>query len=187
MQGLHNPSWGTFQFYTQFSSPTPAPLQTLTKGSKPFILAETGATFHYAYNELGLSNNRTGTPDLTTVPRMTLKRAWWRQFLNQEFLSLYPNFKAACTFEFVKSEEETLRDFTNFGAPPMNRTGNEDGDEVVKAFVEDARGMGFVRWAKAVTALPTSVTVAPTGLATSAVGTGTASGVASTVGKTSGA
>ncbi|KAJ3107904.1 hypothetical protein HDU97_002836 [Phlyctochytrium planicorne] len=161
MQGFAdvNPEWGNTPFYTQFSSPTG--LTGVTKGNKPFMLAEGGATYHFGWSDLGKSNGRTGTPDLTAVSRVDLKRAWWNQFLSKSFLQKYPNFKAACTFEFIKAEEETLRDFTNFGMPPPNATAeNKDADLVAAAFVADAKTMDFIKWATTMTAIPTS-TITP--------------------------
>ncbi|KAJ3209887.1 hypothetical protein HDU67_005830 [Dinochytrium kinnereticum] len=143
MQGRFNREWGIFPFYDMFSGPSGMP--GVTAGNKPFILAEGGATWHYAYTAKGFARNWTGTPDITSVPRVDIKRGWWRQFLSRDFLQRYPNFRAACTFEFFKDEEYTFRDFSNFGAPPQDIAGQEDTSIVVAAFVEDAQTMDFVR------------------------------------------
>ncbi|KAI8840255.1 hypothetical protein BC829DRAFT_403290 [Chytridium lagenaria] len=154
MQGSFNPAWGNFPFYDEFSGTLNR--TGVTAGNKPFILAEGGATFHVSLNDIGRGKNF-AEPDVTTTSRSSIKKAFWSSFLNTDFLAKYPNFKAACTFEFIKSEEDTVRDFSNFGPPPTNRTGNEDGDAVAAAFVEDAKGMTFVKWAgSASTLIPTT-------------------------------
>ncbi|KAI8840258.1 hypothetical protein BC829DRAFT_403291, partial [Chytridium lagenaria] len=161
MQGRFNPAWGNFPFYDEFSGTLNR--TGVTAGNKPFILAEGGSTFHYGLNAIGLGKNFT-TPDVTTVSRVAIKKGFWDQFLNRDFLSRYPNFRAVCTFEFMKSEEDTLRDFTNFGAPPTNRSEAEIGaDDVGRAFVEDAKGMGFVKWGERMALTTTSVGSATTG------------------------
>ncbi|KAI8850038.1 hypothetical protein BC829DRAFT_369068, partial [Chytridium lagenaria] len=101
--------WAKFPFYTPFSG-NAGGIPGITAGNKPFMLAEGGAAYHYAFNEKGLTEN-TGTP-VTSATRLEIKQAFWRQFLNPTFLAKYPNFRSVCTFEFIKSEESTIRDFT---------------------------------------------------------------------------
>ncbi|KAJ3114938.1 hypothetical protein HDU96_001438 [Phlyctochytrium bullatum] len=164
LQGQFDPYWGTFAFYTEFSSST-------SSHNKPFFLAEGGAAYHLAY--VPASASKYSNPvDITTVPREAIKRAFWRQFLNKDFLAKYPNFRAVSTFEFMKSEEDTVRDFTNFGVPGPNKPNmsfaiaNAAGaDDTLKAFVEDSKSMDFIRWAKTAPLPVTSTsrnTAAPT-------------------------
>jgi hypothetical protein len=92
------------------------------------------------------------------VSRITVKQSWWRQFLTTDFISRYPNFKAACFFEFIKGEEETMRDFTNLGAPPNSQFAAQN-NEVKNAFVEDAKTMmPFIQWANFVSGVGTNGT-----------------------------
>ncbi|KAJ3058479.1 hypothetical protein HDU99_006786, partial [Rhizoclosmatium hyalinum] len=115
LQGLEpddpKQTWGNKPFYTYFSSSAGSP--GYSAGSKPFIVAETGAAYHFAWKNA----SRAGAPD-QTITRAQMKKAWWESFLNPAFIAKYPMFKAVCTFEFVKSEEETWRDFSNFGGAP---------------------------------------------------------------------
>ncbi|KAJ3127339.1 hypothetical protein HK101_005598, partial [Irineochytrium annulatum] len=150
-QAAH-PEWGTFHFYDYFSGPNG--VANITAGNKPFIVAETGASFHYGYSEQGLKDGYTGVPS-PTPDRVAIKQAWWRSFLNTEFLAKYPKFKAVCTFEWIKSEEETLRDFTSFG-PPTTAQGFPDDINVAKAFVADTAKMSFIQWANAVAPVSTT-------------------------------
>ncbi|KAJ3108334.1 hypothetical protein HDU97_001459 [Phlyctochytrium planicorne] len=168
MQGRSdiNSRWGTTPFYTIFSSPDG--FQNITKGNKPFMLAEGSVSYHFAYTQKGNDKGFTGTPNLD-VSRVDMKQAWWRQYLNKDFLTKYPNFKSACTFEFIKSEEETWRDFSTFGLPPVPSNFsevNQDAVAVGKAFVEDAKKMDFIKWAAKASATtatgPTETNPAPT-------------------------
>ncbi|KAJ3412550.1 hypothetical protein HDV05_000584 [Chytridiales sp. JEL 0842] len=144
LQGNVRPEWGHYPFYTWFSSPTGCNVST---GNKPFFLVETGSTYHYAYTNT--TRNPDPLPDLN-VPRVAVKQAWWRQFMNVDFMSRFPNIKAVCFFEFIKSEELTERDFTNFGAPPNGFP--VENKEVGDAFVKDAKEMmPFILWANATT------------------------------------
>ncbi|KAJ3412639.1 hypothetical protein HDV05_000450 [Chytridiales sp. JEL 0842] len=139
LQGNVRPEWGHYPFYTWFSSPTGCNVST---GNKPFFLVETGSTYHYAYTNT--TRNPDPLPNLD-VSRVTVKQSWWRQFLNVDFMNRFPNIKAVCFFEFVKSEELTERDFTNLGAPPNGFP--VENKEVGDAFVRDAREMmPFILW-----------------------------------------
>ena len=76
-------------------------------GNKPFIITETGATYH-----LHLDNGTYPNPG----PGITaIKQSWWRQFLDPSFLAQYPKIKAVSSFEFIKHEETSWRDFTVMG------------------------------------------------------------------------
>ncbi|KAJ3409401.1 hypothetical protein HDV05_004459 [Chytridiales sp. JEL 0842] len=150
LQGNVKPEWGRKPFYTYFSSTQG--VQNITKGDKPFFLAETGVAYHYAWRD----ETKAWTDPLP--PRLGMKQTWWRSFLNTEFLAKYPNFKAACFFEFVKGEEDTERDFSNFGAPPNGDV--EEGKVVAAGFVEDAKEWGFVEWGKERKATVSTATVA---------------------------
>ncbi|KAJ3096590.1 hypothetical protein HDU96_000719, partial [Phlyctochytrium bullatum] len=156
LQGAHNPKWGLYPFYTHFSD---TGLPGVTRGNKPFILAEGGAAYHYAWSPDAVSKYAPRPAPDTTTRRADIKRAFWRQFLGKAVVARYPNLRAVCTFEFVKWEEDTFRDFTNFGMPAPNATGvgaveagsREEADETARWFVEDV-GEGVlaeVQWAKA--------------------------------------
>ncbi|KAJ1567770.1 hypothetical protein HK405_004808, partial [Cladochytrium tenue] len=85
----------------------------------------------------------------TSVPRVSIKQPWWRQFLNSSFLSEYSRIKAVCTFEFLKAEELTMRDFTSLGAPP---NGFDEDNTVAAAFVADVTEGDYgsrIQWAAA--------------------------------------
>jgi hypothetical protein len=47
--------------------------------------------------------------------RLEIKENWWNQII--DFARNHPGMKAVCSFEFIKPEEFTSRDFTMFGAP----------------------------------------------------------------------
>ncbi|KAI8849993.1 hypothetical protein BC829DRAFT_416291 [Chytridium lagenaria] len=148
-------NWSRFPFYTPFSG---------NAGESPVVPPTTPPLMRTGFR------NFTGTPVMKRYPP-DMKQAFWRQFLNPTFLAKYPNFRSVCTFEFIKSEELTIRDFTNFGAPPMNLTGHEDANLVTPRFVEDARGWDFVQWASTWTRSPLATTTraattapAPTGV-----------------------
>jgi hypothetical protein len=107
-----------------------------SKGGKPFIITETGSTYHL-YK----------VPD-QTIPQpgagpVAIKRAWWNQIFNSTFLSTYPKIKAVSTFEFIKFEETTWRDFTILGNPvidadsPRGRSERAHVDDVLNAFRSD--------------------------------------------------
>ena len=80
------------------------------------------------------------------VTRVEMKQAWWKEIFN--FASTHPKVKAICSFEYIKSEEQTLRDFTMFGPPgPRYEAGFADNYDVVAAFVEDAKNYPIL-WAQ---------------------------------------
>jgi hypothetical protein len=139
-------------FYRMFSGDglgggvTPA----VSAGGKPFMVTETGSTFHVAYDGPPVS-----VPDVGEG-RVAVKQAWWRQFLNATLLNKYPKLKAVCTFEFSKHEETTFRDFTNFGdtgTGAQSVFGNDCGPldgPILAAFQEDIRTSeidGLILWA----------------------------------------
>ncbi|KAJ3116296.1 hypothetical protein HDU96_009952 [Phlyctochytrium bullatum] len=175
LQGLEPPradiQWPKKPFYDEFCIPNPA--NNITRGNKPFILSEGGAAYHYRWKdefiakEQAKGNPLVNNPPDTSVPREDIKQAFWRQYLNLDFLAKYPQIKAIGTFEFIKEEEDTFRDFTIFGTPPMNATdGNERANRTLVKFLEDSKQMSFVQWANKTTLLPSS---------TSSISTATAS------------
>jgi hypothetical protein len=132
---------GPFDFYEMFSGNGAGgrPVSKTT-GGKPFIITETGSTFHLAING---ENGEPPRRPSAGAGRLAIKQAWWRQFLNATFLSRHPKLKAISTFEFVKNEETTWRDFTNMGdtgtginSPFGNDAGAQDGP-VLEAFRRD--------------------------------------------------
>ncbi|KAJ3299522.1 hypothetical protein HK104_008618 [Borealophlyctis nickersoniae] len=143
--------------YSMFSGDgSPGPGVTLnkapvSKGGKPFLLTETGSTYH-----LTVHDTATGRMERTLNGdgRVAVKQAWWRQFFNQTFLHTFPKFKAVSFFEFQKFEETTTRDFTNLGVysgtkDPLTGQTVEDDNAVLKAFKEDVKGYEFIVWANA--------------------------------------
>ncbi|KAJ3307696.1 hypothetical protein HDU76_004437 [Blyttiomyces sp. JEL0837] len=138
INGQQRPMWGTFPFYDMFCGKG----SNVSAGNKPFMIAESAATYHYAFIN-PTAPNQPPTP-IMTDSRLTIKQTWWRQYLNTTLLSKFPMLKAVSTFEFVKDEETTRRDFTMFGAPPNGF--NEDND-VMNAFIKDAAGYDFLQWA----------------------------------------
>ncbi|KAJ3001588.1 UNVERIFIED_CONTAM: hypothetical protein HDU68_006776, partial [Siphonaria sp. JEL0065] len=141
LQGIRssdpNQDWGRKPFYTYFSSPEGAP--GVSAGGKPFIVAETGAAYHYAWvNQTWTTLEKYGATPNQKITRVQMKTAWFESFLNPSFLQKYPKVKAVCTFEFVKSEEDTWRDFTNFGAAPLSEGFTAAANEVAVAFKEFA-------------------------------------------------
>ena len=111
-----------------------------SKGGKPFIVTETGSTFHLSIKIL--NENRT-IPAPEGQGRLEIKQTWWRQYLNSTFLSSFPKIKAICTFEFIKFEETTWRDFTNMGDTrtginsPFGNDGGSQAGPVLAAFRDD--------------------------------------------------
>ncbi|KAJ3055340.1 hypothetical protein HK097_010840 [Rhizophlyctis rosea] len=149
--------YGTFNLYTMFCEDgSGGGVQPpVSKGGKPFMLTETGATFHIERIGSALTPPRTGMVALPPGPgRASIKEKWWQQFMNSTFLTRFPKFKAACTFEFQKFEEETLRDFTTLGPNPGTfdprtmRPWNED-QPVLDRFKADVPGYNFVVWSQA--------------------------------------
>lgn len=118
-------------------------------GGKPFIVTETGSTYHLA------KKGETHWYKLNPGPgRVQIKQAWWRQYLNSTFLNMYPMLKAVSTFEFTKFEESTWRDFTNMGdtgtginSPFGNDAGPSDGPvlEALKSDLVELRSR--INWA----------------------------------------
>ncbi|KAI9097199.1 glycoside hydrolase superfamily [Phlyctochytrium arcticum] len=137
-----------YNFYTMFSGNGTGPRVTtpVSKGGKPFIIAENAATFHLGF--LKKDQAETLALPLNAGPGMlAIKQAWWRQIFDKQFLATHPKIKAICNFEFKKQEEETLREFRSMGD---YETPNPDTDEnkVFKAFRDDLIAMGDVlRWA----------------------------------------
>ncbi|KAJ3104011.1 hypothetical protein HDU96_009075 [Phlyctochytrium bullatum] len=181
LQGLEPPrsdiQWPKKPFYDEFCIPNPS--NNITRGNKPFILSEGGAAYHYRWAESFITKERAkGNPLVNTlpdmsVPREDIKQAFWRQYLNADFLRKYPQIKAIGTFEFIKEEEDTVRDFTIFGTPPMNATdGNDQANRTAARFVADARQMAFVQWANRTT---TTRTLTTTTAAASTAASGAAS------------
>ena len=102
--------WGNFSIYEMFSGKG----CSVSKGSKPFIITETGATFHLS-KRISVDNSDI-TVDLDSGPgRLNIKQAWWQQLFNATFFKEFPKLKAISTFEFIKFEETTHRDFTTLG------------------------------------------------------------------------
>ncbi|KAJ3417393.1 hypothetical protein HDV05_004858 [Chytridiales sp. JEL 0842] len=141
-------SFGNYDFYDMFSGSGRGirgrfrPARNVSAGGKPFIIAEMGATYHYGWNPEVWPNspdyNATRLPpnQVSNITKMAIKRNWWRQAF--EFARRHPKVKAICTFEFVKPEEDTLRDFTNFGLPIGADPAVTDDAEIAAAFMEDA-------------------------------------------------
>jgi hypothetical protein len=140
----------TFHFYEMFSgSGQGGEPVSRSKGGKPFIVTETGATYHLAKkDELYWFSLKEGPG------RVAIKQTWWRQYLNSTFLNMYPKLKAVSTFEFTKFEETTWRDFTNMGdtgtginSPFGNDAGPSDGP-VLEALKRDLSVFGKrIQWA----------------------------------------
>ncbi|KAJ3066783.1 hypothetical protein HDU98_009935 [Podochytrium sp. JEL0797] len=161
---------GYYPFYTYFSSPTGC-INNITKkatssGNKPFIASETAAVYHFAWVNQSVQYPPDGNRPVPgygqATTRLEIKQAWWKSFLNPTFLAKYPRFKAACTFEFVKSEELTWRDFTVFGPlpnPPDVGGAFLAGREVVSALVVDLASMPFLAFAKTAVRVPNVSTV----------------------------
>ena len=105
----------------------------VSAGNKPFIVVESAAAFHdgFLYN--------TTNPNIDPGPgRLAIKQAWWRQTLNSTLVSSMPKYKAYCSFEFVKAEELTLRDFSMMG-PVAHSVNSTDMKIVQEAFKNDLR------------------------------------------------
>ncbi|KAI8914460.1 glycoside hydrolase superfamily [Gorgonomyces haynaldii] len=145
-------AYGRFNFYDLFC----------VQHDKPFLLTETGATVHMWVNiteEQAMNHSIAGLvnpiPRSDAQSRATIKQAWWRQFLNATFIQRYPKFKGVSTFEFIKYEESTWRDFTNTGkgtdrASPLGKDGGDLDNLVLKAFQDDFNGPlgNLVAWSK---------------------------------------
>ncbi|KAI8609848.1 glycoside hydrolase superfamily, partial [Chytriomyces sp. MP71] len=153
---------GYYPFYDYFSGPkgcvSNITNEVVSAGNKPLIISETAATFHFAWDDQTF--DKTKHPNNCSVPycnetatRVDVKQGWWRSFLNKDFVARFPQMKAVSTFEFIKSEELTWRDFTMFGAAPNTFPGdaafpngltfvNED-NAVASAFAADLK-MGMM-------------------------------------------
>ncbi|KAJ3246420.1 hypothetical protein HDU78_007138 [Chytriomyces hyalinus] len=147
-------SSGYYPFYSFFSGPSGCVSnitnEVVSRGNKPLLISETAATFHFAY----LNVSSTANPNNCSVPycqstatRLDIKRAWWRSFLNQNFVDKFPMMKAISTFEFIKEEELTWRDFTMFGPAPNPYGDTEESvaqaTAVVNGFTADAQAGMF--------------------------------------------
>ncbi|KAJ3044109.1 hypothetical protein HDV00_003213 [Rhizophlyctis rosea] len=149
--------WGTYNLYTMFcgNGSGGGVKPAVSKGGKPFMLTETGATFHIERLGSAMVPPQAGMVASDPGPgRAAIKEKWWVQFMNTTFLKQFPKFKAACTFEFQKFEEQTLRDFTSLGPNPGTfdpKTGQEwfQDQPVLDAFKNDVPGFDFVIWANA--------------------------------------
>ena len=123
------PGWGHFNFYEMFcGSGAGGQPTSLSRGDKPFMVTETGSTVHMAVGP--------STQTATQVPanggaesRAQIKQGWWRQLINSTFLEQYPKIKGISTFEFIKYEETSWRDFTNMGKGTETNSpvGNDGG------------------------------------------------------------
>lgn len=99
---------GNYNFYEMFCGAGGA----VSKGGKPFMITETGVAVHL-YVAPRNSSLQPVLPERTDpLSRVAMKQVWWSSFLNQTFLNLYPQFKGVSTFEFIKQEETTWRDFS---------------------------------------------------------------------------
>ncbi|KAJ3127806.1 hypothetical protein HK100_009543 [Physocladia obscura] len=125
-------TYGYAPFYTYFASSTGSKNSNgtvVSAGSKPLIISETAATYHFAWID------PIGKPAIKgNATRLEIKQGWYEQFLTADFISNYPQMKAVSTFEFIKSEEVTWRDFTVFGMAP-------DPDPTSPNFTADANGV----------------------------------------------
>ena len=142
------PDSGPFNFYDMYS----------VRKEKPFMVTETGSTFHLRIDPDKRFSNPTPNP-VRPAPgpgRVAIKQAWWRQYLNSNFLSRYPKIKGASTFEFIKHEEDTWRDFTNMGDTrtginsPFGNDGGSQAGPVLAAFRADLIALpdGMINYAK---------------------------------------
>ncbi|KAI8609846.1 hypothetical protein BC830DRAFT_799919 [Chytriomyces sp. MP71] len=161
--------FGYYPFYDYFAGPNgvkDGAGVSVSAGNKPLIISETGASFHFAWDDQ--TTDKTPRPNSCPVPycaetttRVDIKQAWWKSFLNKDFTSKYPQMKAVSFFEFVKSEELTWRDFTTFGAAPNTFTSDAshpngltfvpEANAVASAFAADlkAGNMPFLAFAGA--------------------------------------
>ncbi|KAJ3270017.1 hypothetical protein HDV01_000728 [Terramyces sp. JEL0728] len=154
MIGTDRTTFGHYNFYEMFSGSgvggSPA---SKSKGGKPFMVSETGATVHLSVSKPGGKSALPQNSDPES--RMKIKQAWWKQFFNLTFLEQYPKFKSICFFEYIKYEETTWRDFTTLGQgtniqSPFGNDGGAKDYMVLDAFKKDMAGpLGEkVVWAK---------------------------------------
>ncbi|KAI9346454.1 glycoside hydrolase superfamily [Obelidium mucronatum] len=142
--------FGYAPLYTYFSSSTgvkDASGAVVSAGNKPMIISETAATYHFAWlNKTGKPTEKPAEP----VTPLQIKEAWWNSFMNKAFLSKYPQIKAVSTFEFIKKEEATWRDFTTFGAAPNPLPGSNltiQNGSVAGAIAAGLRNLSFIAYA----------------------------------------
>ncbi|KAI8824315.1 glycoside hydrolase superfamily [Fimicolochytrium jonesii] len=113
---------GHYNFYSMFSGNGTGQNVTapVSKGGKPFIIAETAATFHEGF--LNPSEPESAMKPLFAGPGMVaIKQAWWRQIFNSTAFTLYPKLRGVCFFEFRKQEETTMREFRALGCCRVQR------------------------------------------------------------------
>ena len=140
---------GHFNIYEMFSG---TGHESKSKGGKPFFITESATTYHMSFAN--------GSEILHSADIVEMKRSWWRQIFNPDFLAQYPQVKAFSFFEFVKFEDVTWRDFTvlgsygNLGAPNTKWHALKQ-NIVLKAFQDDLKGdVGkTITWAKKTTSM----------------------------------
>ncbi|KAJ1566593.1 hypothetical protein HK405_009180, partial [Cladochytrium tenue] len=148
----------------------------VSTGNKPFIVSETAVAYHYGWGENATEYDKSTYTLDTSISRTAMKQAWWRQLLSTDLLAKYPRLRAICTFEFLKDEEVTLRDYTSLGAPPNGLP--EDAD-VVAAFISDVAKGSYgtvVSWASPASPVTTSSTSASATATTTTKATTSAAG-----------
>ncbi|KAI8609847.1 glycoside hydrolase superfamily [Chytriomyces sp. MP71] len=183
--------FGRYPFYSAFSGPNgvkDVSGKIVSAGNKPLIISETGAAFHFAWDDN--TTDDTKRPNECNVPycdettnRIDIKMAWWKSFLNKDFIKLYPKIKAVCSFEFIKNEELTWRDFTTFGSAPNPFMSDQEAhpnglkfegedNQVAVTFTNElkSKNMDFIVYAQAVNNSGTGVATV-TGTGTSLVTT----------------
>ena len=127
-----------FNIYEMFSGTgSGGQPESKSKGGKPFFITESAMTYHMSFKD---GSEIPGRADI-----VEMKRSWWREIFNADFLAQYPQVKAVCFFEFIKYEEATWRDFTalgsygNIGAPTTDLQIPKQ-NAVLKAFQDDLKG-----------------------------------------------
>ncbi|KAJ3300805.1 hypothetical protein HDV03_001970 [Kappamyces sp. JEL0829] len=128
-----------YSFYDMFCGKGSAK----SSGSKPFVITETAATIHIAVLQTDGTWKAPVNSDASM--RAKIKQAWWRQMLNQTFLTTFPKIKAISFFEFIKFEEESWRDFTSLGGDaavtsPLGKDGADADGATLAAFQADLKG-----------------------------------------------
>jgi hypothetical protein len=103
----------SLNFYEMFSG-AGCPV---SRGGKPFFLAETGVPIYVAIRPNGRPWMRPeGVVTHLAEDRVRMRQNWWRQILDPSTLARFPKIKGISTFEFVKIEDgNSWRDFTFFG------------------------------------------------------------------------
>ncbi|KAI8907794.1 glycoside hydrolase superfamily [Gorgonomyces haynaldii] len=153
------PGWGAYNFYEMFcGSGAGGQPVSKSKGGKPFMITETGSTIHLSVDGPNATDAPTRPLNADAESRVPIKQTWWRQMLNETFLNQFPKIKGISTFEFIKHEETSWRDFTNMGKGTniTSQFGGDGGDMdnlVLKAFQDDFNGplAKFVIWSNATT------------------------------------